>query len=58
MKSWAQKKEAHPADAAKISCRLAIVNSESTAEKMSVATSKIPMHTTLDFWVLSVTDKW
>ena len=34
----------HAAEAPKISCRLALVKSESTAEKTSVATKRIPMH--------------
>lgn len=48
---------AHPADAAKISCRLAFVNSESTAEKMRVETRRTPMQMIFDRWTLSVTDK-
>lgn len=51
-------RKSHPADAAKISCRLAIVNNESTAEKMSVETSRTPMHMMSDLWVVRVTDKW
>lgn len=50
--------EAHPAEAARISWRFALVNRESTAEKISVETSKMPIHTTFERLVLSVTERW
>lgn len=38
---------AHPAAAAKISCRLALVKIDSTAEKTRVALNKMPIETAL-----------
>lgn len=48
----------YPAEAARISWRFALVNRESTAENMSVETSKMPIHTTFDWLVSSVTETW
>lgn len=48
----------HPAEAARISCRFALVNSESTAEKISVETRSTPMHMILARLVFRVTERW
>jgi len=38
----------HAAAAPSISCRLALVNNERTAENTNVATKRMPMHTAFD----------
>lgn len=48
----------YPADAARISCRLAFVNNDKTAEKIKVDTKSTPMQSRLDLSVLKVTEMW
>lgn len=50
----AKNKPTHAAEAPRISCRFAFVNRESTAEKTSVATNKIPIHEAFDSGLLRV----
>ena len=51
-------RKTYPALAAKTSCLLALVNSDKTALKTSVATSSTPMHSTFERVALKLTEKW
>ena len=49
---------AHPAAAARISCRLALVKSDSAAEKTRVEVNKMPMETALALVLSSAVLIW